>query len=895
MANVFMSPGVYTAEQDFSVFASQIGITRLGLVGLTQRGPAFLPIVVNTSDKFNTIFGGTDPTLPLSYVANAFLAQSNQLTVTRVLGSTGFENSPAWLIVADNSITYSGAYVESGMTFSVSEESVSTGWTFTTNSNASMLGAITASTLGNDTTVTFNPTSGSVSTTTWLNTINSTAFSGFGISVVGNSVSSYVGVDTFTLSANTIESKGKYSGATLAILRSRRNQITNDFYFNQEEQIQLGNITSTLGTFSISASTGPLTAVTNSGYTVSLDETSDHYIVKLLGKSPLVVPNQPLLYVERIYSHFIREASVRGDITNIKVVPVFSTEAAYEDFNNGYTNAVTPWVVSRVVGGQVVPLFRFQTIADGDTANSDIKVSIANIDIVNNVFDVQIRNFADTDATAVQGAYEIWGSVSLDPTTSNYIGKVIGTTDGTYPQKSMFVTVDIADNILPTLMPAGFEGYEIRGTGISGTTSGQIYYKTDYFSGDSIFKTYLGISELGYTSFTQSQVSSKNSIKTVEVDLFQYDGGISTGLTYVKGFHLENTADPTKYVSGSKNSLTAYTNPSATLIDKTQLKFTLVPHGGFDGFDKYEDYASPCDQFTDAYTSNVAAFQAGIDTMSAPEVVDINLFATPGVDFENNTSLVNYALTMIESRADSLYIIESPRLTAPGQPGVPEEVVALMESTGIDSNYAATYWPWIQILDSSQGVYTYQPPTMMVVNAIAYTDNVAAPWFAPAGINRGVGGPSIIRADIRLTQSDRDTLYNGRINPIATFIQQGVVIWGQKTLQSRNSALNRVNIRRLLLQVQRLIAAASLTLVFEQNDQTLWSQFLAKVEPILQQIQNQRGLTAFNVVMDSSNNTDATIDQNMLIGKIQIKPTRTAEFINLTFQVLPTGANFSDF
>ena len=183
----------------------------------------------------------------------------------------------------------------------------------------------------------------------------------------------------------------------------------------------------------------------------------------------------------------------------------------------------------------------------------------------------------------------------------------------------------------------------------------------------------------------------------------------------------------------------------------------------------------------------------------------------------------------------------------------------------------------------------------MVVRAMAFTDNVAAPWFAPAGLNRGLAGGGIIRADIKLTKNDRDTLYQGRINPIATFVQQGVSIWGQKTLQNRQSALDRINVRRLLLQVRRLIAAASLTLVFEQNDQTLRDQFLAKVEPILLQIQNQRGLTAFKVVMDDSNNTPDTIDRNTLVGKIQLKPTRTAEFLDLTFQVLPTGAKFEDF
>ena len=165
-----------------------------------------------------------------------------------------------------------------------------------------------------------------------------------------------------------------------------------------------------------------------------------------------------------------------------------------------------------------------------------------------------------------------------------------------------------------------------------------------------------------------------------------------------------------------------------------------------------------------------------------------------------------------------LYIIDSPRLTTSVAKGTPEEAVLGMQDTGIDSNYAATYWPWVQIEDQTSGQFVYLAPTAEVVKSIALTDNVAFPWFAPAGINRGTVGDSVRRADIKLSQNDRDTLYEGRINPIATFVQNGVVIYGQKTLQIRQSALDRINVRRLLLQIRRVVAATSQTLLFEQND-----------------------------------------------------------------------------
>lgn len=898
MATIFVSPGIYTREQDFTVFASRIGITRLGIVGKFPKGPAFEVIRVSSTDEYALRFGGTSPDYPGSYVANSFLTQSRELNITRILGTTGFENSPAWLLVADKSTTYSGSVTESGMTLSVSNQPAITTWTVTTSANTSMAnGTVSAATIGNNAYVSL---SGSISTTAWLGALNTTSFSGYGITVVGNSTTVFVnsaGTNTITLTSSVVEPKGKYSGATLAVLRSKRNQISNQFYFTAENEIVLGGVTGALNPFVLTASTGPLTAVTNNGYTVSLDETRDDYIVKALGKSPKVVAGLPNLYVETIYPHFVRQALASGDIKGLNLSIVYSTEASYEDYNDAYTNSITPWLVSRVIGGEVKRLFRVQTISDGDASAKEIKISIANIDINNNLFDLIVRRFDDTDATATSTALERWSNVSMDISSPSYVAKVIGTTDESYPRRSNYITVDMSENHPNTTVPAGFEGFQLRGSGISGTTSPNIYYKTTYLSGDSKFKTFLGVSELGYTSFTQNQVSYKSTIKTVEADLFVFPGAESTGITSILGFHMENTANPAQFVSGDKNSLTAYTNTAGTLLDRNLLKFTLTPVGGFDGWDKYKQYENTYEEFTDAFPDNVQVFKDGIDTFSNPEAIDINIFATPGIDFSNNTSLINYALDMVETRTDSIYVIDSPRITTGTEKGTPEDLVARLESTGIDSNYAATYWPWIQIEDATTNQYSYQAPTLMVVRSMALTDNVAAPWVAPAGTQRGSSAniPAIIRADVKLKLSDRNTLYEGRVNPMTTLTQEGVVIYGQKTLQVAQSALDRINVRRLLLQIRRLVAAASQSLLFEQNDQTLRDQFLARVEPILLNIQNQRGLYAFKVIMDDTNNTAEVIDRNTLVGKIQLKPTKSVEFMDLTFQILPTGANFESF
>jgi len=801
MATIFLSPGVYTKEQDFTVFASRLGITRLGLVGKTEKGPAFEAIKISSADEYALRFGTTKPEYPLSYVAHSFLAQANDLTISRVLGTGGFTNSPAWLITVNSAST-------------------------------------------------------------------------------------------------------QYSGATLAILRSKQTSAGVK-YFDEVKDVIIGAVSgmsNVLSDFVISGSSGPLTAYTNSGFTVSLDETKDNYIVKVFGKNPKVVTDTINLYVEEIYPHFIREAVERSMITGtLSSGLVYKEDGGYVDYTSDYTHSTTPWIVSRVVGGQVHRLFKFHTISDGDSSAKEIKISIANIDVNNYTFDVIVRRFEDTDATAGSTALESF-NVTLDETASNYIGKSIGTWDEEYPSKSMFITVELANRFPENSVPAGFEGYNLRGIEDSTSAAPDIFYKTTYLSGDSIFKTYLGISELAYTSLTSNNVSVKNSVKSIESDLFVYHGDItSSAITITKGFHMENTADATQFVSGEKSTLTAYTKTGLTdIIDKAQLKFTVVPAGGFDGFNKYKTFENPYEEFMENESTNYQNFKDACDIFATPEETDINLFATPGVDFKNNTGIIKYALSMIEDRSDALYLIDAPRVSEVDgngviEKGTPEEVVSNLESTGIDSNYAATYWPWVQIEDSVSGKYIYQAPTLLVVKSIAFTDNVSDVWNAPAGLLRGSAGSNIKRTDIKLNKAGKDTLYSSRINPIVSEVQHGISIWGQKTLQVRQSALDRINIRRLILQLRRLVAAASLTLVFEQNDQTLRDQFLAKVEPILLQMQNRRAISAFKVVMDDSNNTSDTIDRNMLIGKIQVKPVRTAEFIDLTFQVLPTQTSFDEF
>ena len=256
----------------------------------------------------------------------------------------------------------------------------------------------------------------------------------------------------------------------------------------------------------------------------------------------------------------------------------------------------------------------------------------------------------------------------------------------------------------------------------------------------------------------------------------------------------------------------------------------------------------------------------------------------------DQTGLIENAIDVIESdRADSLYILATPDTDSDGQAIDPSEAVDMIADSGIDSNYSATYWPWVQMNDTENNQYVWLPPTLEVVRNIALTDNVAFPWFASAGLNRGT--TNAIKARTKLTLDQRDTLYEGMINPMATFSDVGVVIWGNKTLQVKETALNRINVRRLLLQARKLISAVSIRLLFEQNDEVVRNQFLSLVNPILDNIRKERGLTDFRVVLDD---TPESIDRNELNGRIFIKPTRTLEYISIEFNITNTGASFDD-
>lgn len=941
---VFVSPGVYTSEKDLTFVTRQVGVTSLGLVGETTIGPAFQPIFISNYNEFQSFFGGLNNTLvkdtgaplyELPYIAKSYLSQSNQLFVTKVLGLSGFDAGYAW------GITLDGAVDPSTVATTVTGTTYNPFITYTATTGGTIVSLITTDTLTQSLIDDGSLTSslaflGTAATGTTANISpvykkTGSNFSGVSFNIYVKTVGTSGSFITGTTTGVTVNYSGtSYSDVEnklIALIRSRGK-------VDATTQVPVFEVTGDNGvTFDpaySAASTDPLGDFSLSGYsvtqglfdyTVSFDKTKRNYLPKVLGRT--AQDGKTALFVEELYDHLFSSLNEDGKIRGVKLSTIPYGRKFY-DYLNEYSPAVTPYVVSELRGNKVLRLFRFETISDGNAANEQFKISIVNIKPDTKEFDVYVRGFYDTD-TQPQ-ILESFARCTMDPTSANFIAKRIGTLDGTYASKSSYILVVLDDTSdTSEAFPAGFVGYPIRNYNENSNASvvaPNTLYKKTYTQFENKRKAYLGLS---------------NTVG-IDADFFDYKGvpptsAINewTGLT--KGFHLDVdasgvTIDNVEIVINASGGTYSpiYTFDTGDWQFRTESgllngpyeklyarKFTFAPYGGFDGWDVYRTRRSNLDSFIINGTKGAAGLISGtfqnrtltngdrginsdyyayleaIWTFRNPEAVNINVFATPGIDTLDNTNLVEASIDMIETdRRDSIYITTTPDTNGSGDILSEEDIVDSLDGQ-FDSSYTATYWPWVQINDAENNVFIYVPPTRDVVRNIALTDNISFPWFAAAGIQRG--DVDAIKARKKLTQGQRDTLYEARINPIASFTSDGIKIWGNKTMQVKDTALNRINVRRLLLQARKLISAVSIRLLFEQNDSIVRNQFLSLVNPILDNIRSERGLTDFRVVLD---NSPEDIDRNTLTGKIFLKPTRSLEFIQVEFVIMNTGASFDD-
>lgn len=606
---------------------------------------------------------------------------------------------------------------------------------------------------------------------------------------------------------------------------------------------------------------------------------------------------------------------------------------------------------------EMTKLFRFHTISDGDNANNEVKISIENIRPDEGTFDVVVRQIDDADEATIP--LERFGKCTMIPGDSNYIAYRIGSFDGVYEAKSNYITVEVNETTAAkTSVPAGFLGYPIpqyNGTQISASTCAVDGCTNNHDASKVSFPTLKYNTYYDEDIKNRKQYFGLSSWVGVDVDTFTFKGNkayINHPSFLSHGFHLDSRLDA---ANGSKAVVTVdnelgyqfdcvSTNSRTQTLDQPPVigtedemygsiyeyvnlrKFTVYFYGGFDGWDVYRDERTNTDSFKmtqykgyinqgsgegyafnkianptalglneNGITSDWYAYLSGIRQFANPEATDINVFATPGIDYVNQKLLVEEAIEMIEEeRADSIYVITTP--DKPSGAGdyvdemyTPDEAVYNLEDADIDSNYSCTYYPWVKYLDVDNNQYIYLPPTKDAVRNFAQTDNTAYPWFAPAGVERG--NVDCVRAHYVTRLADEDTLYEGRINPIKTFAQDGPKIWGQKNLQINESQLNRIAVRRLLLRMRKLIAISCIGLIFEPNDATAKQSFISTVTPIMDSIRSNRGISDYRIEV---NDTVESRERRELPVKIYFKPYNALEYITIDFVLTPEGVSFDD-
>jgi hypothetical protein len=595
--------------------------------------------------------------------------------------------------------------------------------------------------------------------------------------------------------------------------------------------------------------------------------------------------------VKDAYSYLFFENFAETSLNADAGYEISSSILPSQNYRYDITHATTPWIVSQQFDesqpNSRLELFRFHTMGDGTTTNTKFKIGISNVKAAGqdgstdySVFNVTVRRFDDTDRRKV--VLETFNNVNLDPASPNYIARVIGdrsvtigldgkiTENGDYSNRSKYIRVEVAE-------PGSFP--------ISAAPFGHTEYLSPINAPQNLLPQFNIL-----TGSNDNSTSNPINFSGIElnIDGRQIFKPIPDNSVTIPNTNLSFDSAPFNYeMTGSSN------------VDMVRRQFIVGFQGGFDGLNPVirpklgdtnpdRNISATNTQGFDcsgADASGSIAYIKALNAISNADEWDINMLVTPGIIKSLHPSVTQKAIDVVESRQDAFYIADFV--------GVNDGIQDVVDQANdVDTNYAATYYPWVKTIDRNTNKLTSVPPSTLLPAVFAANDRLAAEWFAPAGLNRG-GITGAVNVVNRLTHSERDTLYENKVNPIATFPGQGIVAYGQKTLQDRASALDRINVRRLLITVKKFVASTSRFLLFEQNTSETRNRFLNTVNPYFEAIQQRQGLYAFNVVMDESNNTPDVIDRNILAGQIFLQPAKTAEFIVIDFNILPTGASFS--
>lgn len=627
--------------------------------------------------------------------------------------------------------------------------------------------------------------------------------------------------------------------------------------------------------------------------TCSFLTSSAQYIEKVLNTDPTRYSTDNH-YLYRVFKHVPAAVS-----SSWHAVAVSGTLTA---FTKSFSSGSTPWMISQVLGGNEYDLIRIHSVGHGKATNDEIKVSIQNIKPSQNPnlnpygsFDIVVRDFYDSDLN--QKVFESFIGCTLDPNDRNYVARRVGdsyleydsngeklTEIGEYSSQSKYIRVEVNKNngAPQEALPWGYRGFKKLKWNAADTDTLGVAHDTPPLllqpdqldvNGNHNTNIHWGVSFVsgGINDFMKSlpalsdAQTTNNSVLDPDFSLKRLSG------TYVQG-----------------NQRYSYTQSGSDyepiFLSGAIQKFTVPLQNGFDGFDlRVKD---PLDiAYTNGTTDlGVISIQKAINGVSNPDVVDFDRIAIPGV---TNQSVTDFALSLVQNRKDCFYAMD---LTG----GTAAEVIDRLNTRNIDNNYAAVYYPDVKVDDPINNQIVRVSPSTVMLGAFAFSDRVGQKWFAPAGLNRGgLSQFDVVSVTDKLTFQEKDDLDESRINAISAFPAQGIAAFGQKTLQLAESALDRINVRMLLIFAKRTISRIAKKIVFEPNNPATWQRFTREVNPVLRAVQRDQGLARFLVVMDENLNTPDVVDRNRAIGKIFLQPIRTAEKIELSFVITRSGVEFS--
>lgn len=689
------------------------------------------------------------------------------------------------------------------------------------------------------------------------------------------------GYDDTVANSALLRISGSGGVRTIGVLHPSRTGVT----------VQSATATGNPSQFSltISGSNGAKTFVS-----LSCDTTSPRYFAKVLGTDPST-KNDAYVYADFPSAVNVIPGALAGS-GSISAVDAAGDLNFSGSVWGAYSNAHTPWIRSQLLGGERIDLFRFFTLSDGTAANNDVKITIAAIRPSTTAgeygtFSVLVRSIDDTDAK--QNVLEQFDGLTLDPDSPNYIARRIGTArtvidanndiylEGDWPNNSRYIYVDLADGfeaLPPEALPYGFAALNapVNRADIPAPALVTTRYYTPVGATEAVAnsRTHYGFDFTDATNLSYLRPLPSGSATKVGVSAA---GAADDGFDLLTDLEAEDLIDiaPTTAISIRRFSVPfqgGFDGQNPAVTRNTGADITAANTMGFD--------------LSNINRDGSRAYKRALDALANKDAWDINLLVIPGVVYSQHAYVVTQAIDMVENRGDCFYILDGDILGATVD-------AAVNAVSDLDTSYAGTYHPWLKIRDTATNKTIWVPPSVVMCGVYAFNDRVSAPWYAPAGLNRGGIGEAL-QVRSRLDQSNRDDLYQSRVNPIALFPAQGITVWGQKTLQKLPSALDRINVRRLLIEVKKFVASTARYLVFEQNVEATRNRFLNIVNPYLANVQERSGLYAFRVIMDASNNTPDLIDRNILVGQLYLQPARTAEFIQLDFNVLPTGATFPE-